>query len=144
MSEPDIYDAVGKARDEAQINHSCIVCGKVLEFDTHAETWNAATYPNVWGAVVFRSSGQYGSRLIDEVPVTLHGFSKREIQIMVCDQCLIERQEQVDVIIDKKHGMPTALYATFKEEYTEECQKGILDQLRKDGSYREGEAKSED
>lgn len=119
------------------MKHTCIACGKELELDNQAETENAHIVPNVWGAVVFRSSGQYGSRVIDEIPEAFGRYPRRELQIMVCDQCILERSSKsVDLVVDHR-TTATARYGDFDEEYEQEFRDVIVEQLKKDGSYRE-------
>ena len=120
------------------MNTRCIACNKKLEMDKNLNAdEDASMFPNIWDGVVFRSSGQYGSRVIDEIPSQFEGIARREIQVIVCDQCLIERSEQVDVIAERKREViMSAQYKTFDEEYSEEVKKSILEQLEKDGALQ--------
>ena len=105
------------------MNKKCICCKKKLEVLHNHE--NAASFPCVSGAVVFRSSGQYGSRLIDGSP---------EIQVLICDQCLLEKNNYVDEIFDIVPGIDTAKYKKFSR--TKKEKEWTIKYLKEDGAYR--------
>lgn len=56
----------------------CFACGKPVKRDGHGTTWDA---------VVFRSPGNFGSRLID-----CNGF---DVELVVHDGCIRERIKRV-------------------------------------------------
>jgi len=111
------------------MNNKCISCGKTLEVDSHSHTENANIIPNIWDGVVFRSSGQFGSRVIDEV-----GPNPEEIQVIVCDQCLIEKLDLVDLIKDKK-TVRTSNYGKLEERLGTDRKNRIIELIKKDGGW---------
>tara|TARA_Y100000310_G_C20011053_1_gene502959 strand:+ start:117 stop:518 length:402 start_codon:yes stop_codon:yes gene_type:complete len=118
------------------MNIKCISCGKELEEDRHSEKENAHFFPAVWGGVVFRSTGQFGSRVKDCIPCGGGINEPEEIQIIVCDQCLLEKSKQVDCIVNYKE-VKTAEYADFDKCYTEEEQASMVERLKSDKMWKD-------
>lgn len=105
------------------MNRKCIICDKLLEQQSPSK--NAAEFPMIWDGVVFRSSGQFGSRLND---------CNHEIQVIICDQCLIERIKNIDTIQGEK-SVTTARYEPYEKHVSNSEKTGIIEQLKKDGAY---------
>ena len=116
------------------MNTKCIVCDKELELDPLTETENASVFPALHGGVIFRSTGQYGSRVIDSAMEYLAGRHGTEVQIIICDQCIVQKSQQVDCITDWEETK-TAKYTEFDGVYSAEDKQGIINQLIEDGSY---------
>ena len=106
-----------------KLNAICLVCDKKLEVDK-ATGMNAQTYPIVYKGVVFRSSGQYGSTVLDCGVGIPRGWEP-EIQIIVCDECLLKKNKIVNAfknkrtVIEQRPFRDVAVewsdYATFEE-----------------------------
>ena len=107
------------------MNRKCIICKKLLQQQN--PTKNAADFPMIWDGVVFRSTGQFGSRLND---------CNHEIQIIICDQCLIERLKLIDTIKGER-VVRTARYEPYEKHVSSDEQTGIIEQLKEDGAYKE-------
>lgn len=68
----------------------CIRCDKILSADYGT---NYADFPSVNDGVVFRSSGQYGSAVLDQmVPPGWHSG----VQIILCDECMVSQGHRID------------------------------------------------
>lgn len=108
------------------MNKKCIICDKLL--DQQSPSKNAAEIPMIWDGVVFRSSGQFGSRLND---------CNYEIQIIICDQCLIEKISRIDTITNwiHKNADKKARYEPYEKHVSPKEKAGIIEQLKKDGAY---------
>jgi len=65
----------------------CIVCGKYLFPVFPRQDQPDQHQPN--GAVMFRSSGNYGSTVFDPLD------SRDEIEINVCDECVTRHQDRI-------------------------------------------------
>src|SRR4051812_2798917 len=78
----------------------CLVCKKPLEVDSHSGV-NGETYPMVYGGVVFRSDGQYGSTVLDCGAGIPAGW-ENGIQIIVCDKCLVENAGIINAFRNKR------------------------------------------
>lgn len=69
----------------------CIVCDRSITLIE--DLWELPRH-----AVVFRSSGNYGSRIWDE----LH----RRLMIYVCDECLVAKKKWVREIVETRVSRP--------------------------------------
>lgn len=106
-----------------KLNSVCLCCGKKLEADSMTGT-NAEEYPIIYGGVVFRSSGQFGSTVLD-CGVGIPPEWEAEIQIIICDECLVNKADIVNtrknkrgVIERRSHGdypVQWSDYGTFAE-----------------------------
>ena len=65
----------------------CIVCKTPCDI-LHAEH---SLHPNIAGTM-FEATGNYGSTVWDPLD------PGRFLQIVICDECLLERKDQVDVV----------------------------------------------
>jgi transcription elongation factor Elf1 len=84
-----------KKNPPKKLNLQCIRCDKKLEIDNHGG-FNAHVFPNVYYGVVLRSSGQYGSTVLDcgvGIPSGYHD----EIQIIICDECIIKLGNRINM-----------------------------------------------
>lgn len=80
----------------AALKTICICCDKKLTVDRHG-TANAQQYPCVSDGVVFRSSGQYGSTVLDCGVGIPEGW-EYEVQIIVCDECMIKKASIINAM----------------------------------------------
>ena len=116
------------------MNTKCIACGKNLDSDRDDEERDsdATCYPIIYSGIVFRSSGQFGSRILDNI----HD-DNIEIQIIICDQCIIEKNEMADMVIQTKRLKieKESEYRKFTDEYDKKQREYIIAQLKKDGNY---------
>lgn len=113
----------------------CLSCDKSLPFEGIESgpliSQNAAMHPLVYGGIVFRSSGQFGSRLLDPID-----SADRALQIIICDQCLIQHKARVQPLVTE-HTEPKAKYCTFDKMFSTESQQRIIEQLKQDDLYKE-------
>jgi len=99
----------------------CLVCRKQLDYDWNG---NAERVPSVYDGVVFRSSGQFGSRVLDCGVSIPQGF-QADVQIIICDECLIANAHRVNarrglrpVLSERGSGcavVPHSRFVTFSE-----------------------------
>ena len=85
-------------KDDANENPTieCFVCGSELKLDSHSlpdEENNPHIIHPLYGGLWFRSSGNYGSSVFDPM-------SKEELQIAICDECLMAKKNEVTHIYD--------------------------------------------
>lgn len=66
----------------------CIVCGKELTPVWFSPTANKKDLHQPHDAVMFRSSGNYGSTIFDPC-------DRSEIEINVCDECVVRHQNRI-------------------------------------------------
>ncbi len=69
---------------------NCICCDKVLQVDENSDT-NPIVVPSVYGGLVFRSSGNYGSTIFDPFP----SRQEQMLQVIICDECIKDEVEWV-------------------------------------------------
>lgn len=110
-----------KIRNSPNFKPVCLVCGKKLEC---SDAENAESYPVVYEGVVFRSSGQFGSKILDCGFGIPSGWES-EVQIIVCDACLIKKAKTVNTrknkraVIERRAFADVAVnwsdYSTFQE-----------------------------
>jgi len=79
-----------------------IICAKELH-----STIRRATFNHPSGAVVCRTSGNYGSALFDAEP----GY----IEFNICDDCLAARAERT-LYVERRQPQPELSYSTWKED----------------------------
>lgn len=93
----------------------CLLCKKRLKVDFFGN--NAHTFPNIYGGVVFRSTGQYGSTVWDQPHSSDWGDN---IQIVICDSCITKNSLLVNtfknerIVIERR---PFADVAVTYEDY---------------------------
>lgn len=122
---------------------ACIVCGKKLEADRHGGA-DAQIFPCIYGGVVFRSTGQFGSTVLDcgfGIPSGWEPF----VQIIVCDVCLVKKARTVNTarnkrtVIERRHSADVPVersdYATFAElrKAERECAKANKAKIKSSG-----------
>jgi hypothetical protein len=108
-------------RASQNLKCNCLVCKKPLNVICGA---NAEEIPAISGGVVFRSSGQFGSTILDCGVGVPAGWSN-EIQITICDKCLLKNAEIINAmrnkraVIERRPFADVAVnwsdYATYKE-----------------------------
>jgi hypothetical protein len=101
------------AKRPKKLNLQCIRCDKQLDIHT-MEPNNAASFPCVHKGVVFRSSGQFGSSILD-CGVGIPGGYQSDIQIILCDDCIEKNGDRINTMTDER---------TVMVEYTDKLNKG--------------------
>lgn len=81
---------------------NCFCCGRILEAEQSDNPMDI--YP-VYGALVFRSYGNYGSTVFDPVPPRK---GTELIQITVCDGCIKAKSKRVTRLHNIKRGSDSA------------------------------------
>src|ERR1035437_9573502 len=94
MNKPVEIKNVTVRRVPKKLRSTCLCCGKKLQIDGITGT-NAESYPTIYGGVVFRSSGQFGSTVLDSGVGIPSGW-ETEIQIIICDKCLVKKAEIIN------------------------------------------------
>lgn len=85
---------------------NCICCNILLEIDEPGDPVNI--FP-VYGGLIFRSTGNYGSTVFD--PMVLK--NKEMLQIIICDQCIRKKKRSIVRLYDIKERI-TAKSKEFK------------------------------
>ena len=116
-----------KLTKHPKLNCACIVCGKKLDVDDYTSA-NAEVYPSIYEGVVFRSSGQFGSRVID-CGIGFPSGWEYEIQIIVCDECLIKKSHIVNAMKNKRAVIERRAFADVAVNWSDY---DTLKQLRKE------------
>lgn len=73
----------------------CICCNILLEIDEPGDPMNI--FP-VYGGLIFRSTGNYGSVAFD--PIVLK--NKEMLQIIICDHCIRKKKRSIVRLYDIK------------------------------------------
>lgn len=100
------------------LNCQCLVCNKKLNAIVTLTTSNAEVYPSVSGGVVFRSSGQYGSTILD-CGVGIPTPFETEVQIIICDECLLKKSKIVNTRKNKRAVIVRGSYRDSVAEWSD-------------------------
>ena len=121
-----------------QLNCQCLVCNKKLDAIASLTTSNAEVYPSVSGGVVFRSSGQFGSTVLD-CGVGIPSPFSTEVQIIICDECLLKKAKIVNTRKNKRAVIVKGSYRDSVAEWSDYASfKEMLDVQKADAkAYRE-------
>ncbi len=85
---------------------TCISCGN--GFATESSDNPIDIFP-VYGGLIFRSTGNYGSQVFDPMPTR----RKEMLQVIICDNCIQKKSYLVKLIHNIKRGA-TAEIKEFK------------------------------
>lgn len=73
----------------SHVSHPCEECGR---------SFNPMVIPLIYGGLVFRSTGNYGSTVFDPMPAK----KKEMLQVVICDVCIKMKAKKVTHIHDIK------------------------------------------
>lgn len=68
--------------------YHCICCNKVLEGEN---VENPLTISAVYGGLIFRATGNYGSTIFDPMPIGIEEI----LQVIICDDCVKRQAKRV-------------------------------------------------
>jgi hypothetical protein len=85
------------------IIRKCLVCECDLEIEKNTKQQFGTSIPIVYDATIWRSHGNYGSKLFD--PMTSLEF----LEACVCDSCLIKKKDLIyHIHVEKKQEVVKA------------------------------------
>lgn len=116
-------------KNDPKFKPTCICCGKKLEADKGSAA-NAEAYPIVYEGVVFRSSGQFGSKVLDCGVGIPSGWSP-EVQIIVCDKCLLKKANTVNTRTNKRAVIERRAFSDVAVEWSDYSTFAELNKTRK-------------
>ncbi len=70
----------------------CLLCKKKLKTECYGE---GNCWSMVWGGLIFRAAGNFGSTLYDPLPSRMMG-SEEFLQFVLCDECVKTRGDFVE------------------------------------------------
>ncbi len=77
---------------------NCICCDSVLEAEP---TDNPIVITPVYDGLIFRATGNYGSRVFDPMPF-MPGRKEEMLQVIICDACILGKAKRVTRIYNIK------------------------------------------
>lgn len=88
----------------------CISCDKTLEKDPHGSDFTGQdVIPSIYGAVIFRGTGNYGSTVYD--PMDGGHF----LEVYLCDECILKKAEKIFHITSERKREEVTLVQNFND-----------------------------